>query len=61
MEKGVFEANDSRQILEAGRRAGFSINFHGDELNATGSAELGAELKATAISHLEWVCYYLFI
>lgn len=55
MEKGVFEAAESRQILEAGQKAGLSINFHGDELSAIQAAELGAELNATAISHLEHV------
>lgn len=46
---------DSRAILKAGKEAGLSLNFHGDELHPTHSAELGAELGATAISHLEHV------
>jgi imidazolonepropionase len=54
-EKGVFEAADSRTIMEAGAKAGLHINFHGDELNYTGSAEMGAALGACAISHLECV------
>jgi imidazolonepropionase len=32
---------------------GWSLNFHGDELHPMRAAELGAELKARAISHLE--------
>eukprot|EP00118_Oscarella_pearsei_P009603 m.55969 g.55969 ORF g.55969 m.55969 type:complete len:336 (+) comp34528_c1_seq1:315-1322(+) len=52
-EKGVFGLESTRQILTAGKAAGFDINFHGDELNPTHSAELGAELGARAISHLE--------
>jgi len=52
-EKGVFEISQSRRILEAGRRAGLRLNFHGDELFPLGGAELGADLKAEAISHLE--------
>jgi imidazolonepropionase len=55
MEKGVFEEKESRAILQAGQKAGFSINFHGDELSYTGSAELAAELGATTVSHLEWI------
>lgn len=51
----MFEASHSREILQAGKNAGFLLNFHGDELHPTKSAELGAELGATAISHLEWV------
>jgi len=52
-EKGVFEIDDSRKMLEAGKKAGLRINFHGDELFPLGGAEMGAELKADAISHLE--------
>ena len=29
------------------------MNFHGDELHPLGGAELGAEIRAEAISHLE--------
>ena len=54
-EKGVFELEQSRRILEAGKKAGLRINFHGDELHPLGGAEMGAELKAEAISHLEEV------
>ncbi|XP_033647145.1 probable imidazolonepropionase [Asterias rubens] len=52
-ERGVFDVDQSRRILEAGVKIGLTINFHGDELSSLGSAEMGASLKATAISHLE--------
>lgn len=53
-EKGVFSCDQSRRILEAGReRGGWKMNFHGDELNPIGGAEVGAELGAHGISHLE--------
>ncbi|KAI8511180.1 putative imidazolonepropionase [Branchiostoma belcheri] len=52
-EKGVFDVDSTRRILQAGVEAGLAINFHGDELHPMNSAELGAELKARAISHLE--------
>jgi len=52
-EKGVFEIQDSQRILEAGKAAGFRVNFHGDELNPLGGAEMGAAIQAEAISHLE--------
>ncbi|XP_042324541.1 probable imidazolonepropionase [Sceloporus undulatus] len=52
-EKGVFDLNSTRRILQAGRDMGLQINFHGDELHPMKSAELGAELGARAISHLE--------
>ncbi|RUS88362.1 hypothetical protein EGW08_003874 [Elysia chlorotica] len=54
-EKGVFDVVQSRAILQAGRDAGMQINFHGEELNRLHSAEMGAELGALAISHLEEV------
>lgn len=54
-EKGVFEENDTRKILQAGKEAGLLLNFHGDELNPMRSGTFGAELGATAISHLEKV------
>ncbi|XP_019625373.1 PREDICTED: probable imidazolonepropionase [Branchiostoma belcheri] len=52
-EKGVFDVDSTRRILQAGVETGLAINFHGDELHPMNSAELGAELKARAISHLE--------
>eukprot|EP00744_Colponema_vietnamica_P006347 GILI01009230.1.p2 GENE.GILI01009230.1~~GILI01009230.1.p2 ORF type:complete len:433 (-),score=120.57 GILI01009230.1:201-1499(-) len=52
-EKNVFEREDTRRILKAGREAGLSINFHGDELNPLETGVLGAEEGARAISHLE--------
>lgn len=54
-EKGVFNVQQTKAILQAGReKANLRINFHGEELNNLGSAQMGArELKAEAISHLE--------
>jgi len=54
-EKGVFDTDATRRILEAGQQAGMQINFHGDELHPMQSGELGASLNARAISHLEEV------
>jgi len=54
-ETGVFELADSRAILEAGQKAGLGVNFHGDELSPIKAAEMGAEIGAVAISHLEHV------
>ncbi|KAL5015212.1 hypothetical protein ScPMuIL_009482 [Solemya velum] len=52
-EKGVFDVTQSRRILEAGQRAGLAVNFHGDELHALKAAEMGVEIGAAAVSHLE--------
>ncbi|CAH7326869.1 probable imidazolonepropionase [Phodopus roborovskii] len=54
-EKGVFDLGTTRRILEGGKKMGLQINFHGDELHPMKAAELGAELGAQAISHLEEV------
>ncbi|XP_063889175.1 probable imidazolonepropionase [Scylla paramamosain] len=54
-ERGVFSVEQSRAILQAGRRLGFLLNFHADELNPLGGAEMGASLGAEAMSHLEEV------
>ncbi|XP_015668127.1 probable imidazolonepropionase [Protobothrops mucrosquamatus] len=52
-EKGVFDLSSTKRILQAGKAIGLQMNFHGDELHPMRSAELGAELGAQAISHLE--------
>ncbi|XP_028824198.1 putative imidazolonepropionase [Denticeps clupeoides] len=54
-EEGVFDLDSTRTILQAGKRMGLNINFHGDELHPMNAAQLGAELGALAISHLEEV------
>lgn len=51
----MFELPDTRRILSAGKSCGLNINFHGDELSPIQAAELGAELGAVAISHLEHI------
>lgn len=52
-EQGVFGTESTRAIMQAGAAAGLRINFHGDELHPMQCAELGAELGAAAVSHLE--------
>ncbi|CAB1345977.1 unnamed protein product [Coregonus sp. 'balchen'] len=54
-EQGVFDLASTCSILQAGLDMGLNINFHGDELHPMNSAQLGAELGALAISHLEEV------
>ncbi|XP_056132028.1 probable imidazolonepropionase isoform X1 [Lampris incognitus] len=54
-EQGVFDLDSTRAILQAGKDIGLNINFHGDELHPMNAAQLGAELGALAISHLEEV------
>jgi imidazolonepropionase len=51
-EKGVFEIEDSRKILEAGKRVGLRPRIHADELYPLGGAELSAEVGAVSADHL---------
>lgn len=39
-ERGVFDIDQSRRILSAGKREGWRINFHGDELHPMGAGEV---------------------
>ena len=39
-EKGVFNTEQSRRILLAGKNCGWKINFHGDEINPMNSGEV---------------------
>jgi len=54
-EKGVFEIEDSRRILEAGKRVGLLPRIHADEFFALGGAELAAEVGAVSADHLLFV------
>lgn len=51
-EKGVFTAEESRRILEAGKRHGLTPKIHADEIEAIGGTELTAELGAISAEHL---------
>ena len=51
-ETGVFDADQSRQILEAAASFGMAPRLHADELAPSGGAELAAELRASSADHL---------
>ncbi|KAF0244852.1 MAG: hypothetical protein FD180_2154 [Planctomycetota bacterium] len=51
-EKGVFEIDDSRKILEAAKRAGLGVRLHAEEFATLGGARLAAELGAASADHL---------
>jgi imidazolonepropionase len=51
-EKGYFNVEQSRRILEAGRRNGMKVRTHADWLAHSGGAKLGAELRAVSADHL---------
>jgi imidazolonepropionase len=51
-ELGVFDASQSRHVLEAGMALGLRPRLHADELRPSGGAELAAELGAASADHL---------
>jgi imidazolonepropionase len=51
-ERGVFEIDDSRRILEAGKRNGLLPRIHADEFYPLGGAELAGEVGAVSADHL---------
>jgi imidazolonepropionase len=51
-EPGAFSLAESRRVLEAAKRAGFGLKIHAEEFEASGGAELAAELGAVSADHL---------
>ncbi len=51
-ERGVFDINQSRQILEKALSLGFPVKIHADEFENLGGASLGAALGAASADHL---------
>jgi imidazolonepropionase len=51
-EKGVFDTEDSRKILEAGQKHGMGAKIHADEIYSIGGTELAAEIGAVSVEHL---------
>lgn len=51
-ENFVFNADESRWILEAGKRVGLLPTIHADEIESSGGAEVAAEVGAVSASHL---------
>jgi imidazolonepropionase len=51
-EEGVFTIEESRNILETGRKHGLKLKIHADEVESIKGAELAGELKATTAEHL---------
>lgn len=51
-EKGIFEIEDSRRILEAAKAAGLAVRLHAEEFVTIGGAKLAADLGAASADHL---------
>jgi imidazolonepropionase len=52
MEPGVFNAAQTRRVLEAAMQHGMVPKLHADELENSGAAELAADLGAASADHL---------
>ena len=51
-ERGAFDLEQSRSILEKARSLGFPLKIHADEFENLGGASLAAELGAVSADHL---------
>jgi len=54
-EEGVYTCEESRRILEAGRRAGLKPRMHADELAASGGSQVAAEIGARSADHVLFI------
>ena len=53
-ETGVFTVEQSRRVLQAGRGHGLLPKIHAEQKSRLGGTQLGAELCATSVDHLEY-------
>jgi imidazolonepropionase len=53
LERGAFDAAQSRRYLEACRDAGLVLRLHGDQFTESGAVPLAIELGARSVDHLE--------
>ena len=54
-EEKAFTLEESKKILETGKRYGLKPKIHADQLSSGGGAELAAEVDAYSADHLEYV------
>ncbi|TCK69191.1 imidazolonepropionase [Winogradskyella wandonensis] len=52
-EEGYFSVEDTKQILEAGKKHGFIPKIHVNQFNILGGVALGVEHNALSVDHLE--------
>jgi imidazolonepropionase len=50
-ERGAFDVDQSRRVLEAGRAAGLGLRLHGNQLGPGPGVALGVELGAASVDH----------
>jgi imidazolonepropionase len=54
-EHGAFSVDQCRRVLEAGKEHGLMPKLHADQLSYMGGTELGAELGAVSVDHLDHI------
>ncbi len=54
-ETGYFDLDESKKVLEEGKKAGMQPKIHADQLSPLGGAELAAKVGAISADHLEHV------
>ncbi len=54
-EKGAFDVDQCRRVLEAGLENGLLPKLHADQLSYMGGTEMAAELGAVSVDHLDHV------
>jgi imidazolonepropionase len=52
-ERGYFDIEQSRRILNVAKKLGLKLRIHADQLSNSGAAKLAAELEAATADHLE--------
>ena len=53
--KGVFNLEQTEEILKVAKKLGFKLKIHADQLGYNGGAELAAKMNAISASHLEYI------
>jgi imidazolonepropionase len=55
VEVGAFSPSEARTILGQAKKKGLKLKLHAGEFNDIGGVELGVELGATSIDHLDYI------
>ncbi|WP_165242066.1 imidazolonepropionase [Corynebacterium lizhenjunii] len=54
-ERGAFDQQQSRRVLEAGREAGLGLRVHGNQLGQGPGVALAVELGAASVDHVNYL------
>ena len=52
-EQGFFSIEQTKKVCEAGIEAGLKVKLHANQLSSSGAVELGVQLNALSVDHLE--------